>query len=277
MTNGSFPARLHVLLASRASSAVVLRRGPSNAVCSVLWNRANDRFRLGQWLRGRIYERRSDISPDGRHMIYFARGGKRAVETRGSWTAISRVPYLHAVTLFGKGDCWCGGGLFTSDSTYWLNDGCGHFLVRDSREVSRDLRFKPRGRYGGECPGVYYVKLQRDGWTLRDTLSAGYFDALAVFEKPVPPGWILRKYAHAETGAPAGKGCYWDEHELEHPASGIRIPLPDWEWADWDRARLVWARNGCLHAGTLSGGGLQDERTLFDFNSMKFEALAAPY
>jgi len=104
--NLTFPARLHVLLAAESNTALVIRRGPANAVCTVGWNRDTDQFQLGQWLRGRIYERRADLSPDGRYLIYFARGGRRHAETRGSWTAISRAPFLHAVTLYGKGDCW---------------------------------------------------------------------------------------------------------------------------------------------------------------------------
>src|SRR5688572_29922645 len=131
--SSKFPARLHVLLASKAPVGLVFRRGPANAVCTVGWDRENDTFQVGQWLRGRIYERRSDLSPDGCHLIYFARGGRRHAETKGSWIAVSRAPWLKALALYGKGDCWQGGGLFTSYSTYWLN-GC-HFVVRDSREV----------------------------------------------------------------------------------------------------------------------------------------------
>jgi hypothetical protein len=59
----AFPARLHVLLASQARRGVVFRRGPVNAVCTVGWNLETDKFELGQWLRGRIYERRGDLSP----------------------------------------------------------------------------------------------------------------------------------------------------------------------------------------------------------------------
>jgi hypothetical protein len=70
---------------------VVLRRGPANSVCSILWDRKKDKFETGQWLRARIYERRADLSPDGRHLIYFAMNGKWTSETRGSWTAISRA------------------------------------------------------------------------------------------------------------------------------------------------------------------------------------------
>jgi hypothetical protein len=80
-----FPARLHVLLASEACVGVVIRRGPARAVCSILWDRNSDKFETGQWLRGRIYERRADLSPDGRYMIYFAMNGRWSSKSRGSW------------------------------------------------------------------------------------------------------------------------------------------------------------------------------------------------
>ena len=104
-----FAARIHILLASDAPMGVVIRRGPSKSVATMLWNRRNDTFELGQWLKGRIYERRSDLSPDGKHLIYFALNGKWQSTVGGSWTAISRAPYLKAIALFAKGDGWHGG------------------------------------------------------------------------------------------------------------------------------------------------------------------------
>lgn len=272
----AFPARLHVLLAREARLGVVIRRGPSKTVCTLLWDRKTDKFRLGQWMRGRIYERRSDLSPDGKHLIYFAMNGRWQSETSGSWTAISRAPYLKAVTLYGKGDCWHGGGLFTGDENYWLNDGHGHRLIRDTGELRRNLRFRP-AYYGGECPGVYYVKLQRDNWTLIPHTSVSRLQELDVFEKEIGRGWILRKLAHGEIGPAPGHGCYWDEHELENSEKGIIQKFPDWEWADLDRGRLVWAAGGKLWAGYVRRRGLQDMKCLHDFNDMKFEAIAAPY
>ena len=272
-----FPARLHVLLASETRVGVVIRRGPARAVCSILWDRNSDKFETGQWLRGRIYERRADLSPDGRFMIYFAMNGRWSSKSRGSWTAVSRAPWLNAVVLWGKGDCWNGGGLFTSNTRYWLNGDCGHFLMRDSAEVERDTAFRPAASYGGECPGVYYVRLQRDGWVLKDKLTAGVSSAFTVFEKPLSSGWMLRKYAHAEVGAPPGKGCYWDEHELEHPATQRRLLFAKWEWADRDGSTLVWAEDGCLHRAALDAEGLGPARVIFDFNDMTFERRVAPY
>jgi hypothetical protein len=138
----NFPARIHVLLASKKPVGVVIRRGPSKQVCTLLWDRSKDEFTVAQWLKGRIYERRSDLSPDGQYMIYFAMNGKWKSETGGSWTAISRTPWLKAITLLGKGDCWNGGGLFTSNRTYWLNNGYGHRLILDSSEVCQDKTYR---------------------------------------------------------------------------------------------------------------------------------------
>jgi hypothetical protein len=159
----TFAPRIHVLLASQSEVGVVIRRGPSKSVCTLLWNRDTDKFALGQWLKGRIYERRSDLSPDGKHMIYFAMNGKWDSPAAGSWTAVSRAPYLKAVHLHPKGDCWYGGGLFLNNRDYWLNGGEPH-QGNHSTRLRVDPQFQPSPSYGGEWPGIYYHRLQRDGW-----------------------------------------------------------------------------------------------------------------
>ncbi len=272
-----FYARIHCLLAANAPLGVVIRRGPSKQVCTVLWNRRRDEFQIGQWLKGRIYERRSDLSPDGKHLIYFAMNGRWESEVRGAWTAISRAPYLKGLAVFPKGDCWNGGGMFTRKSLYWLNDGCGHSVLRNTTEVKRDSKFQPSEYFGGECLSVYYPRLLRDGWKLVDRIKVAEWNHLDVFERPIQNGWVLRKIAHAESGAPEGKGCYWDEHELFHAASGNRISCPEWEWAEVDALRLVWARRGQLFAGKMTQAGIIDEALLYDFNDMKFLPIEAPY
>lgn len=68
----AIPARIHVILARESDNAVVFRRGPSNKVAVIGWNRNDDTFSVGQWFYGRIYEYRCDVSPDGRHILYFA-------------------------------------------------------------------------------------------------------------------------------------------------------------------------------------------------------------
>lgn len=272
-----FAPRIHALLASRAPVGLVIRRGPSKSVATILWDRRRDQFTLGQWLKGRIYERRSDLSPDGKYFLYFAMNGKWQSETRGAWTAISLVPYLKALALFPKGDCWHGGGLWTGTKTYWLNDGHGHSILRNTTAVHRDRTYRPARYYGGECLGVYYPRLQRDGWAFVEHIPTVEGNAKDIFEKPIAKGWKLRKIAHAETGAPLGKGCYWDEHELIHSESQSTIAHPEWEWADLDGKRLVWTAAGEMHCAQVHKDGLDNERKLFDFNAMTFAPVEAPY
>jgi hypothetical protein len=274
----TFPPRLHVLLARESPRALVLRRGPSKTVCAIGWDRRTDTFAVGQWMRGRIYERRSDLSPDGRHLIYFAMKGRWDTKVRGSWTAISRAPHLKALALWGKGDCWHGGGLFINERRYWLNDGYGHTALQTCSRPTRDTGWQPPAYYGGECLTIYYNRLQRDGWTLRDDLPPlPVADPPEVFDKPAPGGWTLRKFCFAEIGAPEGRGVYHDRHALVRADSDQKIDLPAWEWADLDGTRLVWAEEGKLHTARLDRKGPGEPRVLHDFNGMVFEALAAPY
>ncbi len=270
-------ARLHVLLASHAPVGLVIRRGPSKQVATYAWDRTNDEFRLGQWMKGRIYERRSDLSPDGRFFLYFSMDGRWESETKGAWTAISRSPYLKALALFPKGDCWNGGGMWTGSNRYWLNDGYGHDVLRESHEVQRDAAFVPVGGSGNEDLGVYYPRLFRDGWELVQRREVAECDREDVFERPLRHRWVLRKIAHTQTNPPRGKGCTWDEHQLVHAPTGRVEDRPDWEWADRDGDRLVWASRGALHGGVLGLDGLAQERELLDFTPLTFEPVAAPY
>ena len=276
-----FPARLHVILARKANIAVVIRRGPSKSVCTLLWDRRNDTFKLGQWLRGRIYERRCDLSPDGRHFIYFAMDGKWSGSVKGSWTAISRTPYLKALALWPWGDCWNGGGLFLTDSRFWRNSGYHQdeedAVGRLRNKLTEESGYPFDENYGGECPGVYYLRLQRDGWNLKSHAAPSSDERVVVFEKALPCGWVLEKRAHASINHPVGKGCYYDSHRLIHPESDTITKHPDWEWADLDRKRLVWVSKGVLYAAKIHGKGLGDVKMLHDFNDMSFEAIAAPY
>lgn len=271
------PARLHVLLARESTAAVVIRRGPSRHTAVIGWDRKTDRFKIGQWLYGRIYERRCDLSPDGRHLIYFAMNGRWSSSARGSWTAISKAPYLKALALYAKGDCWNGGGLFVSSQAYWLNDGCGHAKQRDETRLAQSTEYPWHEGYGGECPGVYYVRLQRDGWAMKSTAPDADGGRTSLFEKRVSGHWRLRKRAHATIFHPVGRGCYFDEHELWNARTDRTIACPDWEWADWDVDRLLWAQNGKLFAGRLDSNGLESVKELHDFNALSFEKLVAPY
>jgi len=57
--------RLWVVLARNGDTAVVFRLGPSKQVLLIRWQRGDDSLFPGQWFKGRIYERRYDLSWSG--------------------------------------------------------------------------------------------------------------------------------------------------------------------------------------------------------------------
>jgi len=280
MTEKSFPARLHILVPSAGESAVVIRRGPSKQTCILSWNTRTDDVHVSQWLYGRVYERRSDISPDGKYWIYFAMNGRWSSKAKGSWTAIARAPWLKAIALMPKGDCWHGGGLFLDKKKYWLNDGYGHENAIETSEVRRAPDAPKDFQYfGGECLTVYYNRLMRDGWTSIGRKQNGRHDVKMFFEKELPRGWTLRKICHEESAmlSPDGRGCYWDEHVLVSK-SGQEETRPDWEWAERTGDSICFAKNGRLFRIIIKKDKDVGEETLVhDFNDYKFEKLEAPY
>jgi hypothetical protein len=280
MKETSFPARLHILVPKEGENAIVIRRGPSKQTCILSWNTRTDEVGVSQWLKGRIYERRSDISPDGKYWIYFAMNGRWSSKAKGSWSAIARAPWLKAIALMPKGDCWHGGGLFLDKKRYWLNDGYGHENALITNEVKRSPEPPKNFQYfGGECLTVYYNRLIRDDWAPVGRKENGRHDARMLFEKELPRGWTLRKICHEESAmlSPDGRGCYWDEHVIVSK-SGDERAHPDWEWAERVGDALCFATGGRLYrAGFRKTGELSDSTMIHDFNEYKFEKHEAPY
>ena len=270
-----FPARLHVLLARRAPYGLVLRRGPAKQVCTIGWNRAKDTFEVGQWLKATLYETKCDISPDGKHWIYFALNGRWTSKTRGSYTAIARTPWLKAVTLWPSGTTYGGGGSFDDDGGYYVTSNLEGTLF-DSREL--------QPKEGADPYGVprspYEARLVRGGWTVEQREHQRGWVSLISATRTLAKGWRLHKFVHSEIPTEQGHKVDWEEHALEYSASGVTVACPDWEWADLDSGSLVWAEKGCLYRGRVVGkpGKHRLEKSLLkDFNDMKFETIVAPY
>jgi hypothetical protein len=273
--NGPIPPRLHVLLARDAPVGVVIRRGPSKQSRLILWDTSTDSFTPGQWLKARVYERRCDLSPDGRLLIYFALDGYWESPTHGSYTAVSRPPYFTALGLWPKGDAWHGGGLFTDTCALWLNGGHEPPLVNAGR-----LKVVQRSPYpadgNAECLGVYFPRLARDGWRCMHRSHSR-----VTWEKKRGSSDPCRLIKHAissiELSSP-GVGVYRDEHEVDIGPQAPPTVMAGAEWADFDhRGRLVYAARGKLFELELSNGELHT-RQIADFNDMSFEAIApAPW
>lgn len=114
--------RLFVIVARPSAKAVILRRGPSKWCQLISWDMKDDAFLDGSWFHGRIYEEKCDLSPNGALFVYSAFMVITVGDQRvGSYTAVSRPPYLHALAIWPQDSTYGGGGRFLDD---------GHLALR---------------------------------------------------------------------------------------------------------------------------------------------------
>ncbi len=272
---GDGPCRLSVILAPSTPVGVVLRRGPSKWVQMIKWYTEEDRFEQGQWFRGRIYDRRCDLSPDGELFVYFAsKFNDKTIRDREftyAWTAVSRPPYFTALALWPKGDCWHGGGLFRDCRHLWLN----HKPPSDvphPKYLPRGLRVTANTDARGEDWPVWSERMKRGGWDLiqegrfRSTMKGWATEQPEIWEqKHRSKSWTLRRSTDAIAFDNYG-GPYLESFRLMSPAGEV-VDVPGATWADWDRTgRLVFARAGKIFAGSFPSGRLV-EKELLDLNA----------
>jgi hypothetical protein len=282
-------ARLYVILARSSPLAVVFRRGPSKQVLLASWNTANDKIELGQWFKGRIYERRCDLSPAGELLIYFAGKFKKPIRT---WTAVSRPPFLTALAFWPKGDGWGGGGEFISRSKLALNHGDGEMKLGEGFTVPRWLRVEPFGPQSGsgEDEPIWPARLRRDGWKMISYPTKVDFDSDATvrfqFSEPViwrkanPKSKKLILQMSILGMSERGGDTYLTEHQV-YDSSGRKDSLGRTEWADWSHdGDLLFAKNGALYRARRQGNQLTPLRKavqVADLSPLKFEAREAPH
>jgi hypothetical protein len=94
---GSVPPRIYGIPATMAPIVAVFRRGPTNWSHVGRWDFGEKRYEPGAWLGGRIFPRRSDLSPDGRFLCYFAHKPSATWKHGEAYVALSKLPWLTAL------------------------------------------------------------------------------------------------------------------------------------------------------------------------------------
>jgi hypothetical protein len=151
------PPRIFAIMAAEAPVAAVLRRGPSAWVQLLAWDTAKDTFTDGAWLRGRLYGERCDVSPDGALFLYHAHQGRKlGTSTTDTWTAVSRLPWLHALRLWPWGTTYGGGGRFEGPRRLRLRTWAAPPTHPDQRLDDLEVLTgdPPLHRSTGEVPGA---------------------------------------------------------------------------------------------------------------------------
>ena len=270
---GPIPARVFFILAREAPLAVVFRRGPSRWVQLLKWRTDTDTFESGQWFHGRIYERRSDLTPDGSLMIYFANKiNERTLEDEEytyAWTGVSKPPFLTALALWPKGDCWHGGGAFTDGNTVVLNHKAD-VAASHPKHKPGPLKVILKDHVHGEDDPIFSERLQRDGWAPRQEWiveNRGYPQLFStvqpeIREKRQPNGRYSLQLKRA-----ISRLEYSEEFVIVDREGGSRTRIERASWADWDQqGRLVFAVDGKLMSALIDKSGSLSHHKLLDLN-----------
>lgn len=281
---GPVPARVFMLFARKSPVSLIFRRGPSKWVQLIKWNTKDDSFEPGQWFHGRIYERRCDLSPDGSLLIYFAQKleGRRLRDENDytyAWTAVSKTPYLTALALWPKGDCWHGGGLFKDAKTVVLNHR-PEVAKAHPRHRPKKLRVLLKEHVSGEDDPLFSERLDRDGWNLEKEWKVenrGYPQLFRTLQPEIrhkisPDRKFLIQLIRSIEGLD-----YSEEFSVGVATNSPPKAIERASWADWDQqGRLVFARDGKVYSAQMGERGDIFERELADFTSSKPTAVPSP-
>jgi hypothetical protein len=249
----------------------------------------DDTFEIGQWLKGRIYERRCDLSPEGDLLMYFAASWRKPYQ---SWSAVSRPPFLTALALWPKGNAWGGGGQFESRNRILLNHQEWETELAENFSVPKWATVTNFGEYsgGGEDDPVWSSRLTRDGWVLTRVPGKTKPDWTAkvtwvyepplLWEKahPVKPGnYILQM---SVLGIDEKDGSWYVAEHSVVSADGTVISLGRSEWADWSpKGDLLYSQGGRLYRLRWKHrvlAPIEATEEIADFSELKFQQCEAP-
>ena len=241
--------RIYCIPATEAPVVAVFRRGPTNWSHVSRWDLAKEQYEPGAWLRGRIFPRRSELSPDGRILCYFAHQPSATWEHGEAYVALSKLPWLTALHAFGTCGTWTRGYYFAE------NGACSETV-----NVKLPIPY-------GLCPqpALQFANERRRGW--EETLDSPPRDPKDI--------WDQRRNARMRKRQPGGNrvllvesiGLAGGEFGVDQAVDGLRIRyalesdsdlevLDDLQWADWDSEGrlLVATRCGKLQVRKLNAG-----------------------
>ncbi len=303
-------ARIYLLPALAAPYVVVIRRKPSKCYHIMLWNTQTDEIKYGAWFWGKIYAERSDLSPDGRHLVFFAYGNNGSIKT-----SVCAPPMLKSIFMTQEVDAHLGGGFWQNDQYLsWNSPAIGktpmHTEIeameqkiknyqlsfpipakdfQDYKQVQADLKKKKDElrKYLAEKrklpfrivpytleKSILDARFERDGWIKQGvTPEAVRVGTDWVVEND--PGWAMKPTSQHPTLHYYFKGYYPNEGHRHRFALDEYPDLLNHgvvTWACWDCAgQLLVARDGAIEKYTLQS--LRENKPVFVFN---MEHLSAP-
>src|SRR5687768_7653267 len=242
--------RIYCIPAIQVPVVAVFRRGPSNWSHIGRWDLAAGQYEPGAWLGGRIFPRRSDLSPDGRWLCYFAHKPSATWKHGEAYVALSKLPWLTALHAFRTCGTWTRGYYFIEAEDGEIHEEQKLLIPYGLRSISV-VQFANERRRGWEEATDSPPRNPRDAWDERRN---------ARIQKRQPGG---ERLLCVESLGRAG-----GEFGVDQAVDGLRVGywlevngeiqlLNHLQWAEWDREGhlLVATRSGKLQVLNLDVDG----------------------
>jgi hypothetical protein len=226
-------SRIHLLAAREAPIIVILQRKRAKLFHVITLHTEQHWIGEGSWFRGVLYALDSDVSFDGKFMVYRARGANYQ-----TWSGLCRLPWLK--TLVHVENPITGGGYFSGP-----NDLKTHGWDCSEKVVSSDdIRFtieRDTKRHFGDELAVIYARFERDGFTRLDHPGEEQTDGWGRRPARGYPELQMRCLGYLNSGFRFA--ITLDEHPNL---------LVGADWATWDSGNNLWvARPGIVEQYTL--------------------------
>lgn len=258
-------ARIDGLIASEANLAVLIRRAPGRWVRLYTWSFDDDVVVAGDWIRGRVYSHRADVSSNGRYLAVFIWGIPGANHDA---IVICNPPSATPVAKWNVDGSYGGAGIWESNESFLAMPDPYLFecVVKPT-----DFRVKRSAWIKNPDVEIHRRRLLKLGWSNpTDAPRRTLWQWLAGQLPWVGPSFHLRK------DIPKGRLECWYGYELERvcaydQAGNERLRLESNQnhpqWMDVDRSgRLVYSERGCLYAWKNFPGG--EPELIADLNDL---------
>jgi hypothetical protein len=167
-----------------------------------------------------------------------------------------------------------GGGLFVAENRCLMIHWKG--VYQECKEIELEVH-QPEDDFRLDRRSVYIRRQLRDGWKLLGKVGEIAGLRILTFEKFVNDSLILQNIFDDDQTMGLKRGICPNYYQLIDVENHNVQCLQNWEWADVDGYRLLWAEGGKIFAAEIEAQGLGPPKMLHDFNEMTFQEIEAPY
>lgn len=229
---------LYVLPATRAPIAAVFVRAPDKWWLVARWDLQTGELARGAWLRGNLYPRRTEISPDGEVLCYFLtkQSSRPFMGMTGfqTFSAVSKLPWVTALAAWREQGTWTRGHHFVPAGTWDIGDP----QHGDATPL--------RARWGlAKTEPAQYANELRRGWVQHETCPPRAADdkwdeqrsVVLAKERSTSGARLVLVDQGLDFETPGSIEGRLPEYRLE--ASGRTEVLDEVVWADWHPAGML--------------------------------------